>query len=93
MVGHNITLKGRNTMSKLLKIAETKEVAPGTGKVVEAEGRSIALFNVAGTFHAVDSTCTHEGGPLGEGRCPARSSLVPGMTRNSTSRPVKPLAL
>jgi 3-phenylpropionate/trans-cinnamate dioxygenase ferredoxin component len=54
-------------MSKLVKIAETKEVAPGAGKVVEAEGRSIALFNVAGTFHAIDNTCTHEGGPLGEG--------------------------
>jgi nitrite reductase/ring-hydroxylating ferredoxin subunit len=67
MVGHIITLKGGNTMSKLVKIAETKDVAPGTGKVVEAEGRSIALFNVAGTFHAIDNTCTHEGGPLGEG--------------------------
>ena len=54
-------------MSKLVKVAEAKEVAPGTGKVVEAEGRSIALFNVAGTFHAIDNTCTHEGGPLGEG--------------------------
>ena len=54
-------------MSKLVKIAETKDVAPGTGKVVDAEGRSIALFNVAGTFHAIDNTCTHEGGPLGEG--------------------------
>ncbi|HEV3259787.1 MAG TPA: non-heme iron oxygenase ferredoxin subunit [Gemmataceae bacterium] len=54
-------------MSKQVKIAETKDVAPGTGKVVQAEGRSIALFNVAGTFHAIDNTCTHEGGPLGEG--------------------------
>jgi nitrite reductase/ring-hydroxylating ferredoxin subunit len=53
-------------MSKLVKVAEAKEVAPGTGKVVEAEGRSIALFNVAGTFHAIDNTCTHEGGPLAE---------------------------
>ena len=67
MVGHLITLKGGNTMSKLVKVAETKEVAPGTGKVVEAEGRSLALFNVAGTFHAIDNTCTHQGGPLGEG--------------------------
>jgi nitrite reductase (NADH) small subunit/3-phenylpropionate/trans-cinnamate dioxygenase ferredoxin subunit len=67
MVGHLITLKGRNTMSKLVKVAETKDVTPGTGKVVEAEGRSIALFNVAGTFHAIDNTCTHMGGPLGEG--------------------------
>jgi len=54
-------------MSKLVKITETKEVAPGTGKVVVAEGRSIALFNVAGTFYAIDNTCPHRGGPLGEG--------------------------
>jgi len=54
-------------MSKLIKVAETKDVAPGSAKVVEAEGRSIALFNVAGTFHAIDNTCSHEGGPLGEG--------------------------
>ena len=54
-------------MSKLVKVAETREVAPGTGKVVEAEGRSLAPFNVAGTFYAIDNTCTHEGGPLGEG--------------------------
>src|SRR5262249_61535351 len=66
MFGH-ITLKGGNPMSTLVRVAETKDVAPGTGKVVAAEGRSIALFNVAGTFHAIDNTCTHRGGPLGEG--------------------------
>ena len=54
-------------MSKLVKIAETKELAPGTGKAVAAEGHSLALFNVAGTFYAIDNTCTHRGGPLGEG--------------------------
>src|SRR5262249_34203705 len=26
-----------------------------------------ALFNVEGTFYAIDNTCTHRGGPLGEG--------------------------
>jgi len=54
-------------MSKLVKIAATTDVPPGTGKAVEIEGKSIALFNVAGTFHAIDNTCPHEGGPLGEG--------------------------
>ena len=54
-------------MSKLSKIAETKDVAPGSGKVVEAEGHSIALFNVGGTFYAIDNACSHRGGPLGEG--------------------------
>src|SRR5262249_7004594 len=67
MVGHPITLKGGNTMSRLVKVAETKEVAPGTGKVVGAEGRSTPFFTVAGTFPAIDNPCPHGGGPLGEG--------------------------
>ena len=55
------------TKKALELVAETKDVASGTGKVVEIEGRSIALFNVAGAFHAIDNACTHEAGPLGEG--------------------------
>ncbi len=54
-------------MPKTVKIAQTSQLSPGTGKVVQAEGRSIALFNVEGTFYAIDNTCTHRGGPLGEG--------------------------
>jgi nitrite reductase/ring-hydroxylating ferredoxin subunit len=54
-------------MSKLIKIAETKDVSPGTGKVVQVEGRTITLFNVAGNFHAIDNNCSHDGGPLVEG--------------------------
>ena len=30
-------------------------------------GRRLALFNVDGTFYAIDDTCTHSGGPLSEG--------------------------
>ena len=54
-------------MSKLVKVAETKDIAPGTGKVVQANGYSIALFNLAEVFHAIANDCTHVGGPLGEG--------------------------
>ncbi|MBI4613228.1 MAG: non-heme iron oxygenase ferredoxin subunit [Planctomycetes bacterium] len=59
------------------KVAERKDVRPGTGKAVEVGGRTIALWNVGGTFHAIDDECTHVGGPLSEGeldgttvRCP-----------------------
>ena len=45
-------------MPKLVKVAETKEVAPGTGKVVEAEGGSLALFNVAGTAAQLAASAT-----------------------------------
>ena len=64
-------------MSKLVKIAETKDVSPGTGKVVEAAGSSIALFNLAGSFHAIDNTCPHMGGPLGEGELTGQAVTCP----------------
>ncbi len=54
-------------MPQSVKVAQTSDLAPGQGKEVEVEGNSIALFNVDGTFYAIDNTCTHVGGPLGEG--------------------------
>jgi nitrite reductase (NADH) small subunit len=54
-------------MAQTVKVALTSDLSPGTGKVVQADGRNIALFNVEGTFFAIDNTCTHRGGPLGEG--------------------------
>ena len=55
-------------MGKWVKVASTSEINPGGGKVVEAEGQPIALFNVDGAFHAIFNTCAHRGGPLGEGK-------------------------
>jgi nitrite reductase/ring-hydroxylating ferredoxin subunit len=49
------------------KVAEAGELAEGQGRVVDVEGRTLALFNVAGTFYAMDNACAHRGGPLGEG--------------------------
>jgi len=49
------------------KVARAADVPPGTGKVVDVNGVGVALFNVAGKFHAVGNACPHQGGPLGEG--------------------------
>lgn len=54
-------------MAKTIKVALASDLAPGSGTTVEAEGLRIALFNVQGTFYAIDDTCPHRGGPLGEG--------------------------
>ncbi len=54
-------------MGALTKVAEMADLKPGEGKVIEAEGKTLALFNVDGTFYALDNTCLHRGGPLGEG--------------------------
>jgi nitrite reductase/ring-hydroxylating ferredoxin subunit len=50
-----------------VKVARTEEVPDGKGKVVQAGGKVLALFNIGGTFYAIDNRCTHVGGPLGEG--------------------------
>ncbi len=54
-------------MPEFVKVARLGEIAPGQAKLIEAGGKEIALFNVAGGFHAIDNNCTHVGGPLCEG--------------------------
>ncbi len=54
-------------MAEFVKVASTANVGPGTGLVAEVNGQAIAVFNVEGTYHAIDNTCVHRGGPLGEG--------------------------
>ena len=54
-------------MAELITIANQDELKPGECKVVEADGMTIALYNVEGTFYATDNTCLHQSGPLGDG--------------------------
>ncbi len=56
-------------MADFISVAKLTDVPSGEGRVVEAGGVPIALFNVDGTFHAIDNTCLHRGGPLGDGVC------------------------
>ncbi|MEX1022269.1 MAG: non-heme iron oxygenase ferredoxin subunit [Dehalococcoidia bacterium] len=50
------------------RVAATSDVPEGQVRVVECDGRSLALSNIEGEFYAIDNLCTHDGGPLGEGR-------------------------
>ena len=54
-------------MAEYLKVAKASDLLPGDAKLVEVEGKKIALFNVEGSFYAIDDTCSHRGGPLSEG--------------------------
>jgi len=54
-------------MGQYVKAAAASDVGPRQGKLVELQGKKIALFNVDGTYFAIDDTCTHRGGPLSEG--------------------------
>ncbi|MEK6562259.1 MAG: non-heme iron oxygenase ferredoxin subunit [Candidatus Binatota bacterium] len=54
-------------MAGFVKAAKTDEIAPGQSKMLEVNGKKIAIFNVAGSFHAIDDTCSHRGGSLSQG--------------------------
>ncbi len=54
-------------MSEPVRVANRSELPPGEKKLIDVDGRAIALFNVDGSFYAIDDICTHDGGPLAEG--------------------------
>ena len=60
-----------------LRVAAAGEVATGEGRVVEVEGRELALFNVDGVYHCIENACPHRGGPLGEGDLEGRVVSCP----------------
>ena len=64
---------------KYIDAVKLSDLQPGSCLSVELDdtGRGVALFNVDGELFALDNTCPHAGGPLGEGtlqgelvRCP-----------------------
>lgn len=64
-------------MGELIRVATLGDVPPGTGRQVDAGGRAVAVFNVGGTIYAIAGTCTHKGGPLGEGELDATVVTCP----------------
>ena len=60
-----------------VRVGRTADVPVGTGRVFEAAGRAVAVFNVDGAFYAIDNECSHRGGPLGEGDLDGTIVLCP----------------
>ena len=46
-------------MPEFVKVAAAGEIAPGAKILAEVGERPIAVFNVEGTFYAIDDVCTH----------------------------------
>ena len=51
----------------LQRVAKVAEIPAGTIREFQVEGKAIALANVGGKYHAINNTCLHRGGPLGQG--------------------------
>ncbi|MCS6785296.1 MAG: Rieske 2Fe-2S domain-containing protein [Candidatus Caldarchaeum sp.] len=54
-------------MTRLVKVADVKELPQGSMKTYDVEGRYILLANVEGVFYAMDALCSHEEWDLSEG--------------------------
>jgi len=54
-------------MPESFRVLSAADLPEGQAKVVEVNGRSIAVYNAGGTIHAFDSFCAHRSGPLAEG--------------------------
>jgi 3-phenylpropionate/trans-cinnamate dioxygenase ferredoxin subunit len=54
-------------MADWIDVAAADELAPGQVRVVDADGTMIAVFNIGGSFYAIEDVCTHDGGELASG--------------------------
>lgn len=75
-------------MATWIDVAPAAEFPPGSCRIVDIGTSSIAVFNVAGTYYAIEDLCSHEAETLSDGLvegceivCPrhaARFSLISG---------------
>lgn len=54
-------------MTRYVPVAQTSEIAPGEREIFDVDGYYIAVFNVGGSYYAIEDVCTHDDGPLAEG--------------------------
>lgn len=64
-------------MTQWHAVAKISDLEPGEGKTVDLFGKPIALFNDGGTFRAIDNTCPHRGGSLGDGKLKENCVVCP----------------
>jgi 3-phenylpropionate/trans-cinnamate dioxygenase ferredoxin subunit len=48
-------------------VGHVSEIPPGSSKVIEADRRSIGIFNIGGQFYAIRNLCPHQGAALCDG--------------------------
>jgi nitrite reductase (NADH) small subunit/3-phenylpropionate/trans-cinnamate dioxygenase ferredoxin subunit len=60
-----------------VKVCNKNDIPAGKGKTVSINGTAVALFNVDGSFYAIDDTCLHRGGPIGEGELDGKVAICP----------------
>ena len=64
-------------MSDFIKVAKTSDLNPGDKMLVEYDDEEVGLFNIDGEFYAISDVCTHDDGPLVEGKLDGDCIICP----------------
>ena len=59
--------EGAGAATERVRVLDSAALPEGGTAVVSVGGRDVALVRVEGRVYALDNTCPHRGGPLGEG--------------------------
>ncbi|EAQ77600.1 non-heme iron oxygenase ferredoxin subunit [Blastopirellula marina] len=55
-------------MAEFVRVASVDAIADPGKSVFEVDDQVVVVFHVDGQFSCLDDVCTHDDGPLGEGR-------------------------
>jgi 3-phenylpropionate/trans-cinnamate dioxygenase ferredoxin subunit len=56
------------SMTEFVTVATTDEIPPGERLVAEVGRHWVAVFNVDGVYYAIEDLCSHDDGPLADGK-------------------------
>ena len=64
-------------MSDWIDVARADHFKPGERQIVSVDDVQIAVFNLQGTYYAIEDVCTHDGAPLAEGTLEGDQIICP----------------
>ncbi len=73
---YNYTTLGIDEV-EYVEIAPTDQLPVGERLFLEVAGKSIVIFNLAGTYFAIGDVCSHDNGPVGDGEIEEYEIICP----------------
>jgi 3-phenylpropionate/trans-cinnamate dioxygenase ferredoxin subunit len=62
---------------EFVEIAPQDQLPAGERLFIDAGGKSIVIFNLAGNYYAIGDVCSHDNGPVGDGDIEENEIICP----------------
>ena len=57
-----------STTARWVTVARASEIPVGASRIVRLDDQPVAVFHLADGWYCIEDVCTHDGGPVAEGR-------------------------